>query len=95
MPPMANTTTTETYSEWLTRQMEAGGWTIRSLARAVKPENPEVARRSIRRYLNGQVPIERTRVELARVMKLPESSPKQSDDKEADLHARRPEYAVD
>jgi hypothetical protein len=55
----------------------------RALARMWKPEDPETARRAIRRYLSGMVPIRRTRDELA-VALGSESSGPDSDDSEDD-----------
>lgn len=54
-------TATPTYSEWLRAQMEAQGLSQRQLALRMNPDDPETARRSVRRYLKGMVPIERTR----------------------------------
>lgn len=72
--------TTETYGDWLARQMQERGFTQRSLARAWNPEDPETARRAIRRYLGGMVPIERTRHDLANALGSPESGPAPSGD---------------
>lgn len=83
-----STATHETYAEWLSREMEARGFSTRSLARAWKPEDFETARRSIRRYLGGVVPIERTRVDLARALGSDESGPSEPSDKEGDLRDR-------
>lgn len=85
--PMEGTNPTESYAEWLAREMEERGFTQRGLAKAWNPDDVEIARRSIRRYLNGTVPTERTRIQLARALGSSESGPRQSDDLEADLHA--------
>lgn len=81
---MDTTSTREDYATWLARQMQEGGFTQRSLARAWKPEDPETARRAIRRYLGGMVPIVRTRRELADALGSSETEPDSSDDKEGD-----------
>lgn len=87
---MASTTTSrESYSDWLTRKMEEGGFSLRSLARAWNPDDPETARRSLRRYLKGMVPIARTRQEIAQALGSEETGPgSDSDDAEGDLHGR-------
>lgn len=83
---MHATTERETYAVWLARKMEEGGFTQRSLARAWNPEDSENARRAIRRYLKGMVPIVRTRLELARALGSEESEPRlpSADDSEVD-----------
>lgn len=40
----------------------------RELARRLRPDDPETARRAVRRYLNGMVPLTRTREEIAHAM---------------------------
>jgi hypothetical protein len=65
------TTRNETYADWLRAKMEAKGFTQRSLARVVAEisgSDPEVARRSIRRYLKGMVPLARTRKVFAQAL---------------------------
>ncbi len=80
---------TETYAEWLSRQMEERGVTQRGLARAWRPQDIEIARRSVRRYLSGEnVPTERTRGEIARALGSSETGP--SDDSEGDRRVCRP-----
>ncbi len=73
---------TTTYSEWLAQKLDENGYTVRSFARVMNPENPEVARRSLRRYLKGMVPIERTRSEIAGKLGTKELGP--DDDSEGD-----------
>lgn len=77
---MSATSPREKYSDWLSRKMDERGFTIRSLARAWNPENPDQARRTLRRYLNGMVPQQRTREQLAHVLGSPDSEPTSSDD---------------
>lgn len=81
---MKTTTSPETYAQWLKRQMDERGFTLRGLARAWNPNDPENARRALRRYLKGMVPIERTRAEIARALGSDESEPANSDDEEGD-----------
>lgn len=81
---MTTTTPRETYQDWLRRKMEEGGHTLRGLARKWNPDNPEVARRALRRYLKGVVPIARTRLEIARVLGSDDSEPVNGDDTEDD-----------
>jgi hypothetical protein len=82
---MESGTARETYAAWLARQMTERGFTQRSLARKWNSDDPETARRSIRRYLDGMVPITRTRESLARALGAPESGPQSdSEDKEGD-----------
>lgn len=65
-------TTTETprqtYAEWLRERMDERGLGVRALARLIDPMKPDVARRALRRHLNGMVPIARTRQMYARVL---------------------------
>jgi transcriptional regulator with XRE-family HTH domain len=77
-------TTTESYGEWLGREMNERGFTQRSLAKAWKPSDPETARRALRRYLKGMVPIARTRSEIAEALGADESGPSSPDDSEDD-----------
>jgi hypothetical protein len=81
---MEITTSRESYSDWLARKMDEGGFTLRSLARAWNPSNPETARRTLRRYLNGMVPRPSTQAELAKALGSDDSGPADGDDKEED-----------
>lgn len=55
-----------TYGSWLREQMAARGFTQRSLARALNPDDPETARRAVRRYLDDRMtPREPARVAIA------------------------------
>ena len=65
----------ETYAEWLARKMSEGGFSIRSLARSWQPDSAEDARRSLRRYLDGMTPRERTRAEIAAALRSQETGP--------------------
>jgi phage anti-repressor protein len=65
---MASTETRQTYAQWLRERMDEKGLTQRSFARLVNANDPETARRSIRRHLKGMVPLERTRVIYAEVL---------------------------
>lgn len=69
--------------------MHDRGLSQRQLARLWRPDDPETARRSIRRYLDGMVPHDRTKQELARAMGSEETEPSSSseDDKEGSLLA--------
>lgn len=78
------TTNRETYAEWLTRQLEERGMTQRGLARAWRPHDFENARRAVRRYMTGMVPVARTRAEIAEALGANESGPADEDTKEGD-----------
>lgn len=84
MPPMDSTTTAETYAVWLRRQMDERGFTQRSLARAWNADDSENARRAVRRYLKGMVPIQRTRNEIAHALGITETGPAPDPEKEED-----------
>lgn len=74
----------ESYSQWLARNIEERGFTIRGLGRAWKPDSPDAGRRSLLRYLNdGVVPQPRIRHELAHTLGTSESGP-DGDGSEAD-----------
>lgn len=77
---MSTSTSNETYAQWLERQMQERGFSTRSLARVLNPEVPEVARRALRRYLNGMVPQARTRIAIAQALGSEESEPSSSSD---------------
>lgn len=68
-------TSSETYAAWLRRHMDEQQLTQRSLARLWMPDDPETARRYVRRYLKGVVPIQRTREALARVLGVDDTGP--------------------
>lgn len=68
-------TTNETYAEWLHRQMTERGLSQRQLGARLTPENPEIGRRSVRRYLKGMIPIERTRHAIAAALGSSDSGP--------------------
>lgn len=65
---MTATETRPTYAQWLRSRMEERGLTQRSFAKLVNPNDPEVARRAVRRHLKGMVPLERTRRVYAEVL---------------------------
>lgn len=73
-------TTAETYAQWLERKMTEGGLSQRALARKWKPTDAETARRALRRYLNGMVPIARTRLEIAAHLPGDDSEPAEGDE---------------
>lgn len=83
-PMVEATATSETYAVWLRRQMDERGFTQRSLAKAWNESDVENARRAVRRYLKGMVPIERTRKEIARALGSTEIGPAPDPDKEED-----------
>lgn len=86
---MHTATPRETYAEWLSRQMRERNLSQRGLARAMRPGDPETARRALKRYLNGMVPQERTRIDIARALGTDETGPSESsdDDEEGSLLA--------
>jgi hypothetical protein len=86
---MATTRTTETYAAWLSRKLDEGGYTARAFSKKMNPEAPEIARRSLRRYLKGMVPLERTKLEIAALLESDETGPVEGadDDEEDDLLA--------
>lgn len=85
---MTTTTGGESYAAWLRREMTERSFSQRSLARAWNPEDPETARRAIRRYLNGMVPIKRTRDQIATALGSDDSGP-DADDSEDDRRGDR------
>lgn len=38
-------------AEWLRAELDTRGWGVRTLARHMSPEEPEIARRALNRYL--------------------------------------------
>lgn len=65
---MSATETRQSYAEWLRERMEERGLTQRSFAKLVNPNDPEIARRSIRRHLKGMIPLTPTRQTYAAVL---------------------------
>lgn len=84
---MSQPTRTETYAAWLSRELDDRGHSTRSFARQWKPTDPETGRRQLRRYLNGQVPHDRTKRELAECLGTEKIGPDEDDDEESDLLA--------
>ena len=70
---------TPTYADWLRDRMEERHLTQRQLAKLLNPDDPETARRAVRRYLKGMIPIERTRQNIATVLGTEESGPDAAD----------------
>lgn len=56
------------YAQWLQQRMEEKGLTQRQLAKLLRPDSPETARRAVRRYLRGMVPTQRTREHISGVL---------------------------
>lgn len=81
---MSTTTGRESYAVWLSRQLDERAFTVRSFAKKMNPEAPEIARRSLRRYLKGMVPIDRTKREIADHLGCTEIGPDADDDAEGD-----------
>ena len=84
MCPMSTTESRQTYAEWLRGQMDSQGLGVRSLSRLIDPTNPDLARRALRRHLNGMVPIARTRQMYARVLGTGDDLGPDSEDVEGD-----------
>lgn len=81
---MTTTTTRESYAQWLRRQMTEREITQRELARRLNPEDSEIARRAVRRYLKGMVPLQRTREKIATALGSEKTGPEGADDAEDD-----------
>lgn len=69
------TQTRVTYADWLRGQMEERGLSQRQLGARLTPDNPEIGRRSVRRYLKGMTPIARTREAIAAALGSSDSGP--------------------
>lgn len=83
--PMNTIAGNETYASWLSRKLDEGNFTVRGFAMKMNPENPEIARRTLRRYLSGQyVPRQAARDEIAAQLGSTETGPTASDDDEED-----------
>jgi hypothetical protein len=65
-------TTTETpqiYADWLAARMDERGLSRRSMAKLLNPGNPDLARRELRRHLDGTYkPTATTRARYAAVL---------------------------
>lgn len=65
---MASVEAQQTYAEWLQARLSERNLTQRSFAKVINPNDPETARRSIRRHLKGVIPLERTRLIYAEAL---------------------------
>lgn len=81
---MTDTDVRQTYAEWLRERMEERQLTQRGLAKLVNPDDPETARRAVRRYLKGMVPLERSRRIIAGALESEDTGPAPDPDKEED-----------
>ncbi|MCR4340950.1 MAG: hypothetical protein NUW01_13805, partial [Gemmatimonadaceae bacterium] len=53
------------FAQWLRGQLDERDWGVRTLARRMNPEEPEIARRALNRYLAGGFPTQAYRVAIA------------------------------
>ncbi len=74
-----SSTTSETYAQWLQRQMTERGLSQRQLGGLLTPSDPEIGRRSVRRYLKGMIPIERNRQTIAVALGTEDTGPSAAD----------------
>ncbi len=85
---MSTVTGRENYATWLSRKLDEAGYTVRGFAKRMNPENPEIARRTLRRYIKGDViPREPAQREIAEHLGSEEIGPSDDDDEESDLFA--------
>lgn len=77
------TTANETYAEWLQRKLEEQGLSQRQLGTRLTPNDPEIGRRAVRRYLKGTIPMERSRHAVATALGSSDTGP-DSDESEGD-----------
>lgn len=95
---MESVTGRETYGVWLSRKLDETGHTVRAFAKRMNPDNPEIARRTLRRYLSGQyVPRDAAKREIALHLGSDEIGPDDDDDEDdllADLQRRVDEISV-
>lgn len=57
-----------TFADWLRGQLEDRGWGIRTLARKMNPENPEVPRRALNHYMRGSRPDDKNAALIAQAL---------------------------
>ena len=77
MPQTINTGA-ENYATWLQARMDEKGLTQRQLAKLLRPDSPETARRAVRRYLRGMVPTQRSREAISGVLGTADLGPDES-----------------
>lgn len=66
---MARAITPTPLAEWIQAQLVERGWGVRTLARHMAPDDPEVARRALNRYLfEGSNPSEANRRLIAEAL---------------------------
>lgn len=75
-------TTHAAYGDWLRQRMEERGLSQRQLGARLTPDNPEIGRRAVRRYLKGMTPIARTREAIAHALGTDEVGPDGSDEED-------------
>lgn len=74
-----------TYGDWLRERMSEKGLSQRQLGTKLTPQNPEIGRRSVRRYLKGTTPILRTREAVSAALGTDDLGPGSPEDEEDDL----------
>lgn len=57
-----------TFAEWLREQLDQRGWGIRTLARKMSTEQPEIPRRALNRYMRGSLPTEAYAIAIAEAL---------------------------
>jgi hypothetical protein len=61
------------FAIWLRRELKVRGWGVRTLARKINPENPEIPRRALNHYMRGSRPTEPYAVAIAKAFALDRS----------------------
>lgn len=54
-----------TFAKWLRAELDVRGWGVRTLARTIDSDNPEVPRRALNRFMRGSMPSEPYAVSIA------------------------------
>ena len=64
---------TAAFGSWLRGELKSRGWGVRTLARLMNPENPEVPRRALNHYMRGSLPTEPNAAAIAKALGIPRS----------------------
>ena len=80
---MARTLAATPFAAWLRAGLDERQWGIRTLARRINPDEPEVPRRALNRYLyEGAQPTNGYRKQIAAALGVPESELPEPEDEE-------------
>ena len=69
---MGQTVAPTPFAAWLREELGSRDWGLRTLARRINPDEPEVARRALNRFMKGTWPTARYREQIANALEVDE-----------------------